>query len=263
MSGPPLSMDEAGNNWKGNNQGDTPNPGNFAPNNANNNFGSGVFPPSNQGSPAGNMQGNNFQGPPPGSNTPQYTASPAPSGSSTPGPPSSGFPPPQNNSGPFGNVNGPSVGAGPFGSPSNNGPQSGHFGRPGSSGPPFGPQPPFAPNNFVGGGPFPPGMGPGSSPFHGHGPGGGSGPHLGMAQPHPGMMGGPPQGVDRLDPRYENEIFFWENVDLNNNFSFFLLLQFVGFTFPVDSTLVGGIPTSVSLIIEFMNLIKDCSRELT
>ncbi|CRL05663.1 CLUMA_CG018696, isoform B [Clunio marinus] len=192
-AGPPLSMDETGNNWKGNGQGsDAQNSGsNFGggPNNANN-FSSGpVFPQSNQGSPAGNMQPNSFQGPPPGSNTPQYTASPAPSGSSTPGPgppTSSGFPPPpQNSSGPP--YNGP-AGSGPFGSPSSNGPQ---FGRPGSSGPAFGPQfGPGGPNNFVGGGP--PFMGPSGSPFHGQGhPMGG-----------PGHMMSGPQPVDRLDPRF-------------------------------------------------------------
>ena len=110
-------MDETGNNWKGNGQG------NDAQNS--NSFGGGpVFPQSNQGSPAGNMP-NNFQGPPPGSNTPQYTASPAPSGSSTPGPPnSSGFPPPpqQNSQGPP--FNGPASSG--FGSPSSNGPHLVH-----------------------------------------------------------------------------------------------------------------------------------------
>lgn len=177
-------MDESGNTWKGNGQGDAQN---------SNSFGGPVFP-TNQGSPAGNMNmpPNNFQGPPPGSNTPQYTASPAPSGSSTPGPPNSGFPPPQQNSQgpPF---NGPAGSSGPFGSPSSNGPQ---FGRPGSSGPAFGPQfGPSGPNNFVGGGP--PFMGPSGS-FHGQ-------PHQGHPMGNsigPGghhMMTGPQ--VDRLDPR--------------------------------------------------------------
>lgn len=187
-SGPPLSMEDNGpNNWKGQ-QSDPQSGGgnNFGGPGGNNgnNFGGPVFPP-NQGSPAGNMQPNNFQGPPPGSNTPQYTASPAPSGSSTPGPPSSGFPPPQQNSQglPF---NGP-AGSVPFGSPSSNGPQ---FGRPGSSGPAFANQ--FGPNNFA-----PPFMGPSGS-FHGQGhPMNNS---LG-APGHHAMMGGGPQ-VDRLgDPR--------------------------------------------------------------
>ncbi|XP_070503416.1 LIM domain-binding protein 2 isoform X4 [Chironomus tepperi] len=183
-SGPPLSMDETGNNWKGNGQG------NDAQNS--NSFGGGpVFPQTNQGSPAGNMP-NNFQGPPPGSNTPQYTASPAPSGSSTPGPPnSSGFPPPpqQNSQGPP--FNGPASSG--FGSPSSNGPQ---FGRPGSSGPAFGPQFGPGPNNFVGGPPFPP-MAPSAS-FHG--PGSHQGHPMGNSLGGPGhhMMSGP----DRLDPRF-------------------------------------------------------------
>ncbi|KAG5673880.1 hypothetical protein PVAND_003887 [Polypedilum vanderplanki] len=177
-AGPPLGMDE-GNNWKGNGQGaDTQNA---------NSFSGPVFPP-NQSSPAGNMPPNNFQGPQAGSNTPQYTASPAPSGSSTPGPPNStGFPPPQQNSGGPG-FNGPA--GGPFGSPSSNG---GQFGRPSSSGPPgFGPGPgQFGPGNFGGPG-F---MGPG---FHGQGH-----QHPGMNNSmgpghHPAMMSGPQ--VDRLDP---------------------------------------------------------------
>lgn len=186
-SGPPLSMDETGNNWKGNGQG------NDAQNS--NSFGGGpVFPQTNQGSPAGNMP-NNFQGPPPGSNTPQYTASPAPSGSSTPGPPnSSGFPPPpqQNSQGPPFN-NGPASSG--FGSPSSNGPQ---FGRPGSSGPAFGPQFGPGPNNFVGGPPFPP-MAPSAS-FHG--PGSHQGHPMANSLGGPGhhMMSGP----DRLDPRYNS-----------------------------------------------------------
>lgn len=82
-SGPPLGMDDGGpNSWKGNGQNDpTQGGGNFGPGPNNANFGGGpVFPP-NQGSPAGNMPPNSFQGPPQGSNTPQYTASPAPSGS--------------------------------------------------------------------------------------------------------------------------------------------------------------------------------------
>lgn len=174
-SGTPLSMDEPGNTWKGNSQGnDAQNSSNFP--------GGPVFPQTNQGSPAGNMPPNNFQGQPPGSNTPlntpQYTASPTPSGSSTPGipPSSSGFPPPsqhQQNSQvpPF---NGQA--SGPFGSPSSNGPQ---FGRPGSSGPAFGPQ--FGPNNFAGP-PFPPMPHP-------------MGNSLGTPGHH--MMSGP----DRLDPR--------------------------------------------------------------
>jgi hypothetical protein len=181
-AGPPLGIED-GNNWKGNGQG--------AEQNANNFGGGPVFPP-NQGSPAGAMPPNNFQGPQPGSNTPQYTASPAPSGSSTPGPPTStGFPPPQNSQG----FNGP-AGSGPFGSPSSNGPQ---FGRPGSSGPPgFGPGPQFGPGgggpNFVGG-PGPGFMGP-SGTFHGQGhPMGNS---MGPGH-HPAMMSGPQ--VDRLDPR--------------------------------------------------------------
>lgn len=70
-----------------------------------------VFPDGGQGSPA-TLTG------PPGSNTPQYTASPAPSGSSTPGPapPQGGnFPgAPPNSSTP--QYNGPNQ-TGPFGSP--------------------------------------------------------------------------------------------------------------------------------------------------
>lgn len=72
-----------------------------------------VFPDGGQGSPA-TLTG------PPGSNTPQYTASPAPSGSSTPGPaPPQGpnFPgAPSNSTTP--QYNGPNQ-AGPFGSPGN------------------------------------------------------------------------------------------------------------------------------------------------
>lgn len=179
-SGPPLNMDDTGpNNWKGNSQGDAQG-GNFgAPNNGNN-F-APVFPP-NQGSPAGNMPPNNFQGPGPGSNTPQYTASPAPSGSSTPGPgpPSSGFPQPQQNS------QGP-----PFGSPSSNG---AGFGRPGSSGPSFPPQFGAGPNNFVG---APPGFMAPSGSFHGQGHPMNN--NNAMGPGHHAMMGGPQ--VDRLDPR--------------------------------------------------------------
>lgn len=70
-----------------------------------------VFPDAGQGSPA-TLTG------PPGSNTPQYTASPAPSGSSTPGPaPPQGanFPgAPPNSTTP--QYNGPNQ-SGPFGSP--------------------------------------------------------------------------------------------------------------------------------------------------
>lgn len=171
-------MDEGGN-WKGDPQ--------------NSNFGGGgsVFPP-NQGSPAGNMPPNNFVNPQPGSNTPQYTASPAPSGSSTPGPPnsSSGFPlPPQQNS----QQNSQGAFAGSFGSPSNNnGPQ---FGRPGSSGPPaFAPQfgPGGVPNNFVGGG-GPPGFIPSGS-FHGQ-------PHQGHPMGNSLGPGHHPMIDNRLDPR--------------------------------------------------------------
>lgn len=73
-----------------------------------------VFPDGGQGSPA-TLTG------PPGSNTPQYTASPAPSGSSTPGPaPPQGpnFPgAPPNSTTP--QYNGPNQ-SGPFGSPGEN-----------------------------------------------------------------------------------------------------------------------------------------------
>ncbi|XP_053965347.1 LIM domain-binding protein 1 [Anastrepha obliqua] len=86
-----------------------------------------------QSSPAGN-QSIIFQNTnPPGSNTPQYTSSPAPSGSSTPGPVVQ-----QNIAGSYnqstgsGSFNGP-VG-GPFGSPSSS---LGQFNRPSSSGTPF------------------------------------------------------------------------------------------------------------------------------
>lgn len=70
-----------------------------------------VFPDGGQSSPA-TLTG------PPGSNTPQYTASPAPSGSSTPGPAPQGsnFPgAPPNSVTP--QYNGPNQG--PFGSPGN------------------------------------------------------------------------------------------------------------------------------------------------
>lgn len=69
-----------------------------------------VFPDGGQGSPA-TLSG------PPGSNTPQYTSSPAPSGSSTPGPAppqAANFPGPPNSSTP--QYNGPNQ-TGPFGSP--------------------------------------------------------------------------------------------------------------------------------------------------
>lgn len=136
-----------------------------------------VFPDGGQGSPA-TLTG------PPGSNTPQYTASPAPSGSSTPGPaPPQGpnFPgAPPNSTTP--QYNGPNQ-AGPFGSPvdplrSSNAPP---FGRPNSSGPTFG-SPHFASPS----GTFQFGMP--SSPF----------PHNPMAQIGGHMMAGP-QPIDRME----------------------------------------------------------------
>nr|AAB62576.1 short form of CHIP [Drosophila melanogaster] len=75
------------------------------------------YPPAGQSSPAGNQSivfQNSNQ---PGSNTPQYTSSPAPSGSSTPGPVGAqNIPGNYPQSATAGNFNGP-VG-GPFGSPS-------------------------------------------------------------------------------------------------------------------------------------------------
>lgn len=194
--GPPLSLpstlEESG--WKGgppgpDSQGNLP--GNFTPTGPNSFGPVSVFPNAGQGSPAGSGQPVQYQGPPPGSNTPQYTASPAPSGSSTPGPgpppnvSGAGFPPPPNSGGvPY---NGPGPGAsGPFGSPSASGPP---FGRPGSSGPSFGgphfPSP-GGPGGFGG-----PQFNMPGSPF-GHGPGG----HPMVPGGH--IMGGP-QPVDRLE----------------------------------------------------------------
>lgn len=138
-TGPPLSLpstlEDPTANWKGT-PGPGPEPqqqnngqGNFNANNSN--FGGPVFSATGQGSPAPGS-GPNYQGPP-GSNTPQYTASPAPSGSSTPGPGppqhvgNAGFPPPNNQPGP-GQFQQSGQGQAPmsFGSPS--GPS---FGRPG------------------------------------------------------------------------------------------------------------------------------------
>ncbi|XP_044735571.1 LIM domain-binding protein 2 isoform X2 [Chrysoperla carnea] len=200
----PATLEDPAASWKGPPPGSEPQ--NFAASAANSFSGPAAGfqgpspfqgPTAGAGSPAGAppYQG----GPPPGSNTPQYNASPAPSGSSTPGPgpgPQSvgnaGFPPPPNSAGPP--YNGP--GSGPFGSPSAGGPP---FGRPGSSGPPFvsgpgpgGGNPHFAsPGQPFGGPQF--GMPPGS-PF-GHGPGHPMGGPLG---PGHGMMTGP-NPVDRMD----------------------------------------------------------------
>lgn len=214
--GPPLSLpstlEDPGAGWKGgppvgpDNQGNLP--GNFTPSGPNSFGGSvSVFPNAGQGSPAGNSQSVQYQGPPAGSNTPQYTASPAPSGSSTPGPgpppnvSGAGFPPPPNSGGggggpggggpPYNGPGGPGGPAGPFGSPSAGGPPP--FGRPGSSGPAFG-GPHFAspggPGGF-GGPQF--GMQPGS-PF-GHGPGGHP---IGPMVPGGHLMPGG-QPVDRME----------------------------------------------------------------
>lgn len=184
-TGPPLSLPSTleDPNWKGTPTGPDPQPNNGQQNNfgnANNsNFSGPVF--SGQGSPAPGS-GPNYQGGPPGSNTPQYTASPAPSGSSTPGPgpPQSmgnpGFPPPSNSAGPQFSSN-VQQGQSPmsFGSPS--GP---NFGRPGHF-----PSPgPGGPGGNFGGGQF--GMPPGS-PFHGgHPMQGGMGPGHMMGQPMDG-----------------------------------------------------------------------------
>ncbi|XP_055696162.1 LIM domain-binding protein 2 isoform X2 [Lutzomyia longipalpis] len=222
-AGPPLSLpstlEDSGATWKGAPPGPetqtSGSGGGFTPSGPNSFTGPGsVFPSAGQGSPAsggggggaggsggagggggGGQTVGGYQGPPPGSNTPQYTASPAPSGSSTPGPgppqnvSGAGFPPPPNSAGPPYNGPGPGPG-GPFGSPSAGGPQ---YGRPGSSGPAFGGGPHFASPGGPGGFGGPPqfGMPPGS-PF-GHGPGHPIGP---MGPGH--MMGGP-QPVDRID----------------------------------------------------------------
>lgn len=215
-SGPPIntssSLDDAPGNWKGGASNDNQNmiggggggsggnpdgqggvpSGGFSQGGP---YGGGgpIFPQTGQSSPAGNQSMSGYQGgPQPGSNTPQYNASPAPSGSSTPGPG-----PPQNignvsfsqppNAG-GGSFNNPAGGGGAFGSPSSGGgPQ---FGRPGSSGPSFSGVP-NAPGGHFGspgvsvgfGGQF--GAMPAGSPF-GHGPGG-----------HP-MMGGSQQ-LERMD----------------------------------------------------------------
>lgn len=185
----PVTLEDPQTNWKG------PPPGSeaqsFAPNSANSFSGPPAVignyqcPPAGAGSPAG-AAGPYQGGPPPGSTTPQYTASPAPSGSSTPGPGpppnAGGFPPPSNNSG--GPYNGPS----PFGSPSAGGGPP--FGRPGSSGPPFVPGGPPGNPHFHNFGPGPGfGMPPGSpfGPNPGH-------PMSGPMEPGHGMMrqmGGP------------------------------------------------------------------------
>lgn len=137
-TGPPLSLpsnlEDPSANWKGTPTGPEPqqNNGQGGVNNFNtnnSNFGGPVF--SGQASPAPGS-GPNYQGGPPGSNTPQYTASPAPSGSSTPGPGppphvgNAGFPPPSNSAGPQFNSNVQNQAPMSFGSPS--GP---NFGRPG------------------------------------------------------------------------------------------------------------------------------------
>lgn len=184
----PSTLEDPGAGWKGGPPGPD-NQGQFTPSGPNS-FGApvAVFPNAGQGSPASSSgQPVQYQGPPPGSNTPQYTASPAPSGSSTPGPgppanvSGAGFPPP-----PSGPYNGPGPG-GPFGSPSGGPP----FNRPNSSGPAFG-GPHFQSQGGPGGfgGPqfnMPPG-----SPF-GHGPGHPMGPLV----PAGHLMGSQP--VDRME----------------------------------------------------------------
>lgn len=192
--GIPPNIDDSGTAWKGgpganmsDNQGNGP--GGFTQNPPNS-FGGpvSVFPNAGQGSPASSGQSVQFQGgPPAGSNTPQYTASPAPSGSSTPGPAppqnvnAGGFPPPPNSTASQ-QYNSPNA-SGPFGSPSNAPP----FGRPGSSGPAFG-SPHFASPSGFNAPQF--GM-PSNSPFgHGHP----------MSQMGPGshMMSGH-QPMDRIE----------------------------------------------------------------
>ncbi|XP_063696877.1 LIM domain-binding protein 2 isoform X2 [Culicoides brevitarsis] len=188
-TGPSLTLEDPAANWKGTPTGgpesqNNGNVNNFG-NNANPNFSGPVFPPAGTGSPAP-TGAPNYQ-PAPGSNTPQYTASPAPSGSSTPGPQqnvgNAGFPPPNNNAGP------------PFqGGPNAGGPQM-SFGSPSGASTPFGrpghfPSPgPAGPGNFAGG-QF--GMPPGS-PFHGPGP------HPMQGGMGPGQMMGGPHPVDRMD----------------------------------------------------------------
>lgn len=130
----PSTLEDPSANWKGTPTGGPESQNNGGVNNfsgTNPNFTGPVFPTTGQSSPAP-TGAPNYQ-PAPGSNTPQYTASPAPSGSSTPGPQqnvgNAGFPPPNNNAGPpF--QSGPNAG-GPqmsFGSPSG---ASTPFGRPG------------------------------------------------------------------------------------------------------------------------------------
>ncbi|EDW74461.1 uncharacterized protein Dwil_GK21383 [Drosophila willistoni] len=163
--------------------------------------GANPYPQAGQSSPAGNQSivfQNSNQ---PGSNTPQYTSSPAPSGSSTPGPVGSQNIPgnyPQSQS-TAGNFNGP-VG-GPFGSPSSG---LGQFSRPASSGTPFnsgggGQAGHFSsPAVFGVGGQFNP-MPP-ASPF-GHGGN------------HP-MMGGPgPQQMERIDQGFRRHNSYFSHTE--------------------------------------------------
>lgn len=74
----PSTLEDPSANWKGTPTGgpESQNNGNFSGTNPN--FTGPVFPPAGQGSPAP-TGAPNYQ-PAPGSNTPQYTASPAPSG---------------------------------------------------------------------------------------------------------------------------------------------------------------------------------------
>lgn len=145
-----------------------------------------------QSSPAGNQSMVFPNANQPGSNTPQYTSSPAPSGSSTPGPVgqqnmSGGYSTPGN----AGNFNAP-VG-GPFGSPSSG---MGQFNRPASSGTPFSGQGGHFSTQALFGGQF--NAMPPSAPF-GHGGN------------HP-MMGGSQQ-MDRMEPGFRRHNSYFSHTE--------------------------------------------------
>lgn len=175
---------------------DGPNQNAFPPTGLPYNSTGSQYPQTGQSSPAGNQSLVYQNSNQPGSNTPQYTSSPAPSGSSTPGPVVQ-----QNMAGNYaqagnaGNFNGP-VG-GPFGSPSSG---LGQFSRPGSSGTPFNnAQGAHFPSQTVfGGGVQFSGIPPNSSFGHGGG--------------HP-MMGGGAQQMDRMEPGFRRHTSYFSHTE--------------------------------------------------